>query len=173
MFPQVGRSFTPSWQMSQHLNVPTQRFQRQLSPSYFPMYRLQALRSSSYTTVRVSSLPVSVLKCRCVWFPVSPRIFCLLTATLSTRAASPPSTTKTCTSTRTSGTCKSLAAHILTCSPLHFVVPPCTVLFNVKLDRLPRGTLVAQNHCGEKPQADGAARISFIMQTTKPVARDH
>lgn len=97
---------------------------------------------------------MSVLKCRCVWFPVSPCIFCLLTATLSTRAASPPSVTKTCTTTRTSGTCKSLAAHILTCSLLRFVVLPCTVLFNIKLDRLPRGTFVPQNHCGKKIQAE-------------------
>lgn len=130
------------------------------------MYRLWALTTSSYTTVHIS-----VLKCRCVWFPVSPCIFCLLTATLSTRAASPPSTTKTCTTTRTSGTCKSLAAHSLTCSLLRFVVLPCTVLFIIKLDHVPRGTLVPQNHCGKKIQADGAARISFIMQTTKPAAR--
>lgn len=36
----------------------------------------------------------------------------LLTVTSSTRAASPPSTTKTCTTTRISGTCKSFMAHI-------------------------------------------------------------
>lgn len=36
----------------------------------------------------------------------------LLTVTSSTRAASPPSMTKTCTTTRISGTCKSFMAHI-------------------------------------------------------------
>lgn len=40
------------------------------------------------------------------WAPSNPCLY-LPTATLSTRSASPPSTTKTCTTTRISGTCES------------------------------------------------------------------
>lgn len=61
--------------------------------------------------------PSDFLKCFCLCFhlltnePSHQRLH-LLTVTSQTRAASPPSATKTCTTTRISGTCESLMAYI-------------------------------------------------------------
>lgn len=55
----------------------------------------------------LAALLVCLLPLRWTNAPLLTRLY-LLTATLSTRAASPPSTTKTCTTTRISGTCESV-----------------------------------------------------------------
>lgn len=61
--------------------------------------------------------PSNFLKCFCLCFHLltnepSHQRLVLLTVTSQTRAASPPSATKTCTTTRISGTCESLMAYI-------------------------------------------------------------
>lgn len=61
--------------------------------------------------------PSDFLKCFCLCFHLltnepSHQRLVLLTVTSQTRAASPPSATKTCTTTRISGTCESLMAYI-------------------------------------------------------------
>lgn len=64
------------------------------------------------------------LKCFCLWFHLltneasHPHLY-LLTVTSQTRAASPPSTTKTCTTTRVSGTCESFMAYIAVTQNTH------------------------------------------------------
>ena len=58
----------------------------------------------------------------------SDRRLYLPTATSPTRAASPPSTTKTCTTTRISGTCKSFTAHYTVDSHAQSF---CVILLNI------------------------------------------
>lgn len=86
------------------------------APPPSPTYHLHAFQSPFFSLLFYFG-PSDFLKCFCLCFHLltnepSHQRLVLLTVTSQTRAASPPSATKTCTTTRISGTCESLMAYI-------------------------------------------------------------
>lgn len=116
-------------------------------PPAGPSYQLQSDKSLifvSFQTPKKHKVIMFPLPCRIAHVlapsPLNkcaspdPRLY-LPTATLSTRAASPPSTTKTCTTTRISGTCESVRP-VQAVYTLGSAETPCRSMANVSIMHL-------------------------------------